>query len=254
MLKKSGIIIFVILLVFFSCKKKDKVADDLDTTTTGGLVDNELYDGFFQTQVFAVWIDTTIIISKGFNPYVYLASKPIPSKDTYGSSGIKAGKVLVNGTQLKYANAFRYYDTTYALSAPPINFQLIGTDGFPSFTYNNLDSFPSFSNNYPNLIQDTLSKGANYSIPLTSLKYSGELKCGLFDVTNISALIGTSKTISKGATELIFTPEELSKFSPNKRIKLSIELKSYYTKSFGEKKFRFENIITLGDLSVYVKP
>jgi hypothetical protein len=252
MLKKSGIIIFVTLLVFFSCKKKDKVADDPDTTTTGGLVDNKLYDGFFQTQVYAIWTGSIVVNSIQFSPYVYLASKPIASKDNYGS-GVKGGTVLVNGTQLKYATAYRYYDTTYALSAPPINFQLIGTDGFPSFTYNNLDSFPSFSNNYPNLIQDTLSKGANYSIPLTSLKYSGELKCGLYDLTNISSLIGTSKTISKGTTELIFTPEELSKFSPNKRITLSIELKSYYTKSFGEKKFRFENI-TLGDFSVYVKP
>lgn len=236
------------IIVLFSCKKKE-TTPETPTNTTGNPTNPSTYDGFFQNTAYASFSGSTSVIGSFYNVNVYL--KASPSATANALNGINSGTVLLNSTKLKYASG-RYYDTTYALNlSTQKNFQLQSNGIMSSITFNNTDSFPNFIFNYNNLINDTLSKALNYTIPLSGFNYADEIKCSLQDLSNFTAFITT--TVPKGTNQAVFTYSQLLIFNSNSNISLSVELKKYNTQIINGKNFRFENN-TFSSFNVFVKP
>ena len=244
---KNLITFFIFILFFTFCKKKETTVEEpTPQTTTGGPVTPTSYDGFFQSNAGAAWSGSTCTIGSFYNVNVYLMSSPSPSVSFF--LAVNSGTMLLNATKLKYA-VVRYYDTTLVLNlSSQKNFQLQSNGSFPSFTYNNVDSFPKFHFNFNNLVNDTLSKSSNYTIPLSGLIYGNEIKCVLFDGSN-----SLSKTIPIGTAQVAYTPTELAVFPSGSNITLSVEQKKYNIQTIGGKTFRFESN-TLSYFPVHVNP
>ncbi|MEI8136345.1 MAG: hypothetical protein WCH21_03360 [Bacteroidota bacterium] len=248
-MKNNFILLLAFVFILFNCKKKETTSQEPSPTqgNTGSSIVPTSFDGFFQSTGYAVWTGSTSTIGSFYNVNVYIMSSPSATINSF--LGINSGTVNLNSTKLKYASG-RYYDTTYALNlTSQKNFQLQSNGSIPSFTYNNIDSFPNFYFNYNNLINDTLTKASNYTIPLNGFSYSDEVKVSLQDPNNFTNFV--SRIVSKGTTQIILNPSELSVFSTGSNITLSVELKKYNYQNINGKSFRFESN-TYSSFSVHV--
>lgn len=249
-MKLYHILLYISLFLFFSCKKKETTVEEpAAQTTTGGSSTPTSYNGFLQSTAYAVWTGSTSSLGPYHTVNVYLLSSPSPTVSFF--LGINSGTLNLNFTKLKYA-AGRYYDTTYVLDlSSQKNFQLQSNGSFPSFSYNNVDSFPKFYFNYNNLINDTLSKTGSYTVPVSGFSYANEIKCSLQDLSNFTAFV--TKTVSNGTGQVVFTPAELAVFITGSNISLSVELKKYNSQTISGKNFRFESN-TFSSFNVHVNP
>jgi len=235
-------------ITFFACKKKDTTPEPA-STTAGSPTNPSTFDGFLQATMYASFTGSAVANGTNCSVNAYLMSSP--SNSINYAIGINSGTLTLNTTKLKYAG-FRYYDTTYALNlSSQQNYQLQSSGSFPSFTYNNVDSFPKFTYNYNNLINDTLSKSANYNVPIGNFNYGDEIKCSLQDLTNYTLYV--TKTVNVGTSQIQYTPTDLSIFNSNSNISLSVELKKYNKQTIGGKTLRFESN-RFSSFNVFVKP
>ena len=252
---------FIIAALIFSCKKKDETPSTSTNSngtpvTTGGTTTGSTptptnatsYYGFFTTGTYTSSIGSSSFASVNAN--AYFSNTAISYITT--SSSVKVNKVELNGDSLIYINSTNPSSSNLYVqqNTPNLtteNWSIIGANSIPSFTYNNSALSPSCSN--LNILQDSISKSAGFSITLNNVTNITSANVLLYNLGG--GALPISKIITAGNNTINFTAGELSAFpTGTMSTLLAIIMENAHGVSVSGKSFKFSRAV---QYSKYIK-
>ncbi|MBK9286056.1 MAG: hypothetical protein IPM51_17305 [Sphingobacteriaceae bacterium] len=243
--------IIIFLSIILSCKKKSKDSEPEPTpaaTTTGGQPAST-YHGMFEAEKYLYWWGGNSIVSfYQCKCWLNASGKTEVLLNSYGEN---LGIVQSNSLQLKYDGTLKMYmDSTSTLSySNVISFQH-NSNALGNINFTNQDTFPRFLPSLAQNLNDTVYKNQNYSVPLNGLTYFNEITAIFSSTVNLFVYVG--KTVSFGASEVLFTPNELSALPSNSPGMLRIVLRKFNYQNLNGKNYRFA-AVSMNDFVIYIK-
>lgn len=235
---KKITIVFGFVLLLFSCKKKESPPTGNGNNTSVPTSSIAPCNGFLIAESITTWGSGAPQTNR------YFSSATLTETASIGAAVNPSynGTLSINNTILKpeQIGGYVYYlDTTNLLNlASQRNFQLNASTTLPSFTFNNTDTFPTYSVTNGYILNDTLFKTQSFTLSLSNSSGFDEASCVIYDISNASN--STVKIVPYGTTQITFTTNELSVFVSGTTVLCGLSLKKYNTQTFSNKNFRFE--------------
>jgi len=160
-----------------------------------------------------------------------------PGVDVTINSFKQVDSVFNNSKALKYKTFF-YVDTNFVQHQAPIVWDVYGNNGFPSFSYTNPDSIPSYTGY--NLLPDTIYANADATFNISDFAYAEKVGVWLSDSGHI-----IKKPLVNSNTVTFTQSEIASNFTVTKEISITVKLTKQNVQTISGKRINFINQYSL---------
>lgn len=207
----KSLIFALIFCVAFSCKKnkKNNPITPLTTFTNSpySVSTSSIYSGYFNSVKWSNIISSNYTDNGGFSEAYFF--NPATSNPDYGI-GISINKLLRSNQVIEFDSVYKGYRNYSAMNFGNEFWQVLGSNGIPSFNYFN-NNTPS-CNNF-NATPDSVSRSLGFTINLTGVVNvtTNGFEIRLFD--GLDSNNDIYKPIFNGNNTITFSPAELSAFN-----------------------------------------
>lgn len=241
------LIALIIVAITCACNKKSTSSHVTPVNPNSPTINPVLFNGVFKAEEYELW-DHGFAFGKNYQTKVILTE----TAQTENSLviGANLGTVKSNSIGLQFNKSIRIYmDSTGNLSySNQIRFEH-SSASLGTINFVNPDTFPRYNSALAISVKDTIDKTKGFVIPLNNLNHFNLASVGLRPGISLSIV---TKTVSAGATNIVFSPSDLAALPSGKGCQIRLVLSKFNDQTINGKLFRFQND-SYNDFGAFIK-